>query len=84
MPVAALFQDIIILPWCGHLAGTTDWVLPVLLLHHAHFAPRYIGVVTYAGATDWVLPILLLHHAHFAPGCIACPGAFFAWAMLLL
>ena len=67
-----------ILPCCGHLAGTTDYMLPIVLLHHAHFAPRYIlpwcGHLCWCYA-DWVLPVLLLRHAHFAPGCIACPGA---------
>ena len=67
-----LLQDIFCLGVVTY-ASATDWVLPVLLLHYAHFAPKHI-VVTYAGAADWVLPVLLLHHAHFAPGCIACPG----------
>ena len=31
-----------ILPCCSHLAGTTDYMLPIVLLHYAHFAPRYI------------------------------------------
>ena len=63
---------------CGHLAGTTDWMLypycccimPTLLQDII-----CLGVVTYAGATGWVLPVLLLCYAHIAAGCIACPGA---------
>ena len=42
MPVATLFQGILYLGVVTY-AGTTDWVLPVLLLHHAHFAPGCIA-----------------------------------------
>ena len=67
-------------------AGATDWVLPILLVHHAHFAPRHILPLcghTYAGATDWVLPILLLHHAHFVPRHILPWCGHLCWCYIL-
>ena len=36
------FVSILCLGVATYYAGATDWVLPILLLHHAHFAPRHI------------------------------------------
>ena len=42
LPVPTLLQDIFCLGVATY-AGAADWVLPVLLLHHARFAPGYIA-----------------------------------------
>ena len=81
--MATLFRDIFCLGVVTY-AGATNWVLPVLLLHRAHFAPRHI--LPWCGHLCWcywlgvsypycccTMPTLL--HDIFCLGVVTYAGA---------
>ena len=63
-------------------AGATDWVLPILLVHHAHFAPRHF--LPWYGHLCWCYRLGVTHTT--AAPCPLCSKTYSAlvWSLMLV